>query len=171
MGRDVESPEAALLFFCVLFFSPVVFMHVTQNSLVVLQPLPVPAGEHGSQVVVQGGLLGGVLGRPRGADCGRGLPATLHHQPRLGAAATQRVPDGAVGEVVPAGQHDQPGRECKLEDGRQPLEILIVERARGIVTVVDAGHALSIFIVEQVWQSITVVDSGHVLPVEINLVT
>lgn len=171
MGRDVESPEAALLFFCVLFFSPVVFMHVTQNSLVVLQPLPVPAGEHGSQVVVQGGLLGGVLGRPRGADCGRGLPATLHHQPRLGAAATQRVPDGAVGEVVPAGQHDQPGRECKLEDGRQPLEILIVERARGIVTVVDAGHALSVFIVEQVWQSITVVDSGHVLPVEINLVT
>ena len=136
-----------------------------------LQPLPVPAGEHRSQVVVQGGLLSGVLRRPRGADCGRGLPATLHHQPRLGAAATQRVPDGAVGEVVPAGQYDQPRRECKLEDGRHPLEILIVEWARGIATVVGMGHALFVFIVEWVKRSVTAVDSGHVLPLEISLVT
>ena len=169
MGRDVESPEAALLFF--LLFFPIVFMHMTQISLVVLQPLPVPAGEHGSQVVIQGGLLGGVLGRPRGADCGWGLPATLHHQPRLGAAATQRVPDGALGEVVPAGQYDQPGRECKLEDGRHPLEIVTVEQARGIITAVGVGHGLFVFIVEWVRQGITLVDSACVLPVEISLVT
>lgn len=82
-------------------------------SLVLLQALPATAREHRSQVVIQGGLLGGILGRPRGADGGWSLPATLHHQPWLGVAATQRVPDWTAGEVVPADQHDQPRRECK----------------------------------------------------------